>query len=235
MKISIPAALAAAAMVAGLVACTGPSPSGSPAASAAASLGVPSTGPTATAVVASPASLTPSLAASAVPSATAAPTGAPTAAPSPSAAGVCAVKGQSGQLPSDRLIDVRVATVGGADVVTFVFGDPSIGNAGGTPTGTLATAEPPFSQAGSGEPIDLRGSSAIKVRFDHLSLQNDVGQPVFGGAPELRPDLPAITDVVNDDMSEGVTGWLVGYRGGGCVTLSTSGRNVTVAIAHPGR
>ena len=71
------------------------------------------------------------------------------------------------------------------------------------------------------------------VRFAGMSLANDVGQPVYQGEPEFRPDLPALRHVVNMEMFEGVVSWYVGYDGTGCVTLTSDGQNVSVAIEHP--
>jgi hypothetical protein len=142
------------------------------------------------------------------------------------------VEPQDGQLPSDRLVDVKIGSAADADVVTFVFGDPSIGSPAGVPLGSLFVPDPPFSQAGSGQEIDLHGDHVVAVRFEHMSLQNDVGQPSYDGPLAFQPKLPVLTDVVNDDMSEGIVRWLIAYDGGGCVTLSRQGSNVSVAIAH---
>ena len=121
----------------------------------------------------------------------------------------------------------------GHDLVTFVFGDPSIGNPAGTPTGDLTAIKPPYTEAASGLEIKMNGDHVIQVRFDHMSLQNDAGQLTYDGELEFRPNLPAVKDVVDYDMSEGVVGWLIGYDGSGCVSLATQGRNVTVAVEHP--
>jgi hypothetical protein len=210
-----------------LAACTAPTPSGSPSAAFPSEPPVTSIAPSASVAVvtASPSNTI---------APTVAPTAAPTDAPAPSTAIACAVKPQDGQLPSDRLVDVKVGSTADADAVTFVFGDASIGSPAGVPMGSLFVPDPPFSQAGSGEAIDLHGDRVVAVRFEHMSLQNDVGQPSYDGPLAFRPKLAALTDVVNDDMSEGVVRWLIAYRGGGCVTLSSQGGNVTVAIAHPG-
>ena len=61
-----------------------------------------------------------------------------------------------------------------------------------------------------------------------MSIQNDVGQPVYDGPAEYRPGLPALRHLVLFDMSEGVVGWYIGYDGTGCVTLARVGDSVTV-------
>jgi hypothetical protein len=201
-------------------------------ASATPSSAVPSaaTAPSPTAVAS--AAPSPTLAASPQPTPTTAPS--TTTTPSPTeAAAACPVEPQDGQLASDRLTDVVIGQGDGVDIVRFVFGEPSIDNPAGIPVGALELAQPPFTEAASGLPIEMRGERVVMVRFDHMSLQNDAGQPTYDGRLEFRPDLPALTDVVNFDMSEGVVGWLIGWDGPGCVTLSRQGRDVVVAIAHP--
>lgn len=158
----------------------------------------------------------------------------PTAAPSlASAAAVCPIAPQTGRLPSDRLVDVVIGAAAGADVVTFVFGDDSLPGPPTAPEGTLETADPPFTAGASGEPVEVGGEQVALIRFVGMSVANDVGQPVYEGAMEFRPDFPALRHVVNMEMFEGVVGWYVGYDGPGCVTLSSDGRNVSVTIDHP--
>jgi hypothetical protein len=82
-------------------------------------------------------------------------------------------------------------------------------------------------------PIEMTGQHVVQVRFQHMSLQNDAGQPTYDGRLEFRPGFASLKDVVNFDMSEGQVGWLVGWDGPGCPTLTTTGQNVTIAIPHP--
>jgi hypothetical protein len=211
-------------------ACTAPTPSGSPSAAFPSEPPVSSIVPSASTAIAS---VTPTATAAPTAAPTTAPTSAPTEVPpGPSAGAACPVEPQDGQLPSDRLVDVKIGSGADADVVTFVFGDASIGSPAGVPMGSLFVPDPPFSQAGSGQEIDLHGDHVVAVRFEHLSLQNDVGQPSYDGPLAFQPKLPVVTDVVNDDMSEGIVRWLIAYDGGGCVTLSRQGNDVSVAIAH---
>jgi len=196
-----------------------PSPISSSSASAPASV-APS--PSATAKPSATATVTPSPTATAVPS--------PTVAPSPSAI-ACAVKPAAGQLPSDRVVSVKVATSPTTDFVTFVFDVGSLTPAG-PPRGELTVADPPFTYAGSGQSIDLKGQHALQVRMSNMSLYNDVGEPTFTGDPNIKVDMPALKQVVMYDASEGIAGWYIGYDGNGCVNLVRDGMNVTVTIAH---
>jgi hypothetical protein len=131
------------------------------------------------------------------------------------------------------MTDVVVSRSDTADVVTFVFGNSSIGSPAGPPQGTFEAVEPPFTEVASGQPITLAGEHVVRLKFEHMSLQNDAGELVYDGELAFRPGLAALKDVVNDDMSEGVIGWLVAWDGAGCATLTTDGDNVTVTIDHP--
>lgn len=146
----------------------------------------------------------------------------------------CSLTFQTGRLPSDRMVDVVIASAGAQDLVTFVFGDLSLpAPPQGSSEGQLNVATPPFTHAASGLPIEVDGDRVLQVRFTGMSLSNDVGQPTYDGELDFRPALPALRSVVNFDMSEGQVGWLIGYDGQGCVTLSSDARSVTIAIDHP--
>lgn len=173
------------------------------------------------------------------PSATASSMPAPTATPAPSATPLatpvastaCQVTPQTGKLPSDRLTGVKVTAGANSDSLTFHFGNPSLGPAG-PPEGSLETAVPPYTQAASGATIAVDGDHVLQVRFERMSLSNDAGQETYTGPTEFKPDLPALRQAVMYDATEGVIGWYVGYDGGGCVTLATTGFDVTLTIAH---
>lgn len=146
---------------------------------------------------------------------------------------VCAVTPQTGQLASDRFVDIRVSTGATADRLTFVFGNPSLPGPAGPPQGSLEVADPPYTFAGSGAPIDMAGEHVVQIRFSAMSLSNDAGQETYVGPPDIRPDLPALRQAVMYDASEGIVGWYIGYDGPGCVTLARTANDVTVTIDHP--
>lgn len=157
-----------------------------------------------------------------------------TPAPSPNASSpACDVAAQSGLLPSDRLVDLAISSSSTHDLITFIFAPPSSPGPAGPPRGTLDAARPPFSQAGSGQPIDLLGQHAVQLRFTGMTLASDTGEATYTGPSEVKPNLPALREAIQYDASEGVVGWYIGYDGPGCVTLSRDGNDVTVMIAHP--
>lgn len=164
------------------------------------------------------------------PAPTATPAATPVATPVPPAA--CAVTPTTGALPSDRFTTLKVTAGADADLLTFHFGNPSLGP-GGPPEGSLAAAEPPYTEAGSGATIEVIGDHVLQVTFRGMSLQNDAGQETYTGPTEIKPDLPALRHAVMFDASEGVVGWYVGYDGGGCATLSQTSNDVVLTIQHP--
>jgi hypothetical protein len=180
------------------------------------------------------ATASPSAAASVAPSAppsVAATTVAPAATPVPSTA--CVVVPQNGILPSDRFTDIRLEPTATADKLIFVFGDSSLPGPPALPQGTLEVANPPYSLAGSGEPLQVNGEHVLQIVFRGMSLSNDVGQETYLGPRGIEEPFPALRHVVVYDMSEGVVGWYVGYDGGGCATLSQTTNEVTLTIQHP--
>jgi len=208
-----PYAAVAIVAVLGLVLLSGVLSPATPAASASPS-----------AVASASASTSPSASASASPTPTA------TATPTPPPA-ACAVTPETGQLPTDRVVSVEVSTSANADFVTFVFDTGSLSPAG-PPQGELLAAEPPFTFASSGLPLELDGQHAIQIRMSNMSLYNDVGEPTYTGERDIVVAYPALKQVVMYDESEGYAGWYIGYDGNGCVDLVRDGTDIVVTIAH---
>jgi hypothetical protein len=154
--------------------------------------------------------------------------------PSPRASSPeCVVPEQNGLLPSDRLVGLAVSSTTTHDLVTFSFATQAAPGPAGSPRGTLSVAQPPFSYAGSGQPIDVLGQHAVQVRFTGMTLSSDTGQATYTGPAEVKPNLPALREAIQYDAFEGVVGWYIGWDGPGCVTLTRNGNEVTVMIGHP--
>jgi hypothetical protein len=143
------------------------------------------------------------------------------------------VTAQTGTLPSDRLVNVTASSGGGADTLTFIFGNPSIGSPAGIPMGELSLAEPPYTFGASGLPITMVGDRVLLVVFRHMSLAADTGDPVYTGPAELTPNLAVLRHAVEYDESEGVIGWYVGFDGPHCATLARAGNQVTISFPSP--
>ena len=152
---------------------------------------------------------------------------------SPSDAVTCGVQEDSGRLPSDRLVDVRISDAAGVDVVTFVFGDLSSPEPPqGSSTGAIRAVEPPFTTTGSGETIDVPGEHHAEIRFTGMTLYDASGAATDDGPTSFQETLPALRSVAQYDAFEGQSGWIIGYDGPGCVTLSSAAGTVSVVIGH---
>jgi hypothetical protein len=145
----------------------------------------------------------------------------------------CPVAGLTGRLPSNRLLDVTVASGETTDRVSFVFGS-QVSSPAGDPMGRVAQAEPPFSSAGSGAPIDVAGTRFLEIRFSGMVIAGEDGTPTFIGRRDQEVDFPALRQVTLYDESEGVVGWYVGFDGPGCATLTFDAGTsaVQLEIAH---
>ena len=195
----------------------------------------PTPGPTGSPSAASSSAVAPSASAAA-----STPASSPVASQGPSSpsapiasAAACPVEGQSGLLPSDRLVDLAISSTATHDLLTFVFAASTTGSPAGPPRGTLEAAQPPLSFAGSGLPIDLLGQHVVRLRFSGMTIASESGEATYRGPTDVKPDLPALREAIQFDASEGIVGWYVGYDGPGCVTLARHGNDVTVMIAHP--
>ena len=65
-----------------------------------------------------------------------------------------------------------------------------------------------------------------------MSLQNDVGQPVFTGVRQITVTDAArsLRQVVIFDESEGQVGWYVGYDTSSCLSLTREGDDLLLMI-----
>lgn len=144
---------------------------------------------------------------------------APTPAGTPSGSGCPPYPESSGAWPSDRLTGLGTgAGVGGVDVLEFVFGPPS--RPGASAIVTTRETRPPFSMGGSGEPVDVDGSTFYEFRFEGMLLADELGNPTYTGSRDLLTDLSGIRHVVVVDAFEGVMAFVIGTTGG-CSSFET--------------
>ena len=171
------------------------------------------------------------------------PTGAPgppglTSSPvaSPTTAGTadagCVVAPQTGLLRSNTLLDMTADSDGASDRVTFTFGPIAPGPTGGM--GRLTAATPPFSQGGSGLPVEVEGAHHVLLHLDGMLIVDADGNQVYTGPTSLKPGMIALKDVEETDGFEGVYNFVIGYDGNGCVGLTgnTAAGSLTVTIGH---
>ena len=161
--------------------------------------------------------------ASGQPSATASQRAAPTSDPANPSAAACTLP-TPGPLASDTLVDATLArTPSGAQLV-FTYGNRPP-EAVAQPTLTVVFDKPPFSMAGSGQPVTVAGQRFLMVRMNGMVIGHPNGSPVYRGKRDLRLAGGTIPQAVLVDEFEGVVSWIVGLDGPGCPTVKrdTSG------------
>src|SRR5688500_18872823 len=88
-----------------------------------------------------------------------------------------------------NIVDVRMATHDGFDRVVFEFTD-------GLPEVTLDGAEPPFTHDASGAPIDVEGTSFLRLTMRGGTKQTDDGKSSYDGQTYFDPCLSMLFDPV---------------------------------------
>lgn len=148
--------------------------------------------------------------------------------PSGAAATPCEIVVDEGPLRSRKLTNVSVVSGSSGDFVLFRFG-PDAPTGTNQPVGRLEPASPPFTMDPSGLPLEVPGSRWARVRFEGLILYDEKGTPTFTGSDRLDPaGGAAVRAVVREGEFEGVSSWLIGFDGAGCVTVGIGDATTTV-------
>jgi hypothetical protein len=166
---------------------------------------------------------TPAATASATPSSTpagATPTAAPSAAPTAEPVAPDEVGAFSCELPvvedatvaRAQIVDVRAGSHDDYDRVVFEFSE-------GLPEFTLDRAEPPFTQDASGLPIEVEGTSFLRVVMRGGTKQTEEGTSSYDGPTDFDPGFPMLVDVVEGGDFEAQSTWYLGLNGPACVRV----------------
>ena len=120
--------------------------------------------------------------------------------------------------PSARaqIVDVRVGTHADYDRVVFEFAD-------GLPEISLDRATPPFTQDASGLPIDVEGTSFLRLTMRGGTKQTEDGTSSYDGPTDFDPGFPMLVDLAEGGDFEAQSTWYLGLNGEACprVTLLT--------------
>lgn len=149
--------------------------------------------------------------------------------PSPQA---CTLPGP-GPLASDTLRSASLERTATGSRLTFVFGTRPP-EAVAQPTIGLGFVQPPFSMAGSGQPVAVTGERFLKIRMGGMVAARPSGEPVYTGERDLRSAGGTIRQAVMVDESEGVVTWIVGLTGTACPTVTrdaVGGEKLVVELA----
>ena len=111
-----------------------------------------------------------------------------------------------------NIVDVRMATHDGFDRVVFEFND-------GLPEITLDRAEPPFTHDASGAPIDVEGTSFLRLTMRGGTKQTLEGTSSYDGPTEFDPGFPTLVDLVEGGDFEAQSTWYFGLNSEACVQV----------------
>lgn len=173
----------------------------------------PSPSPTGAPDTPSPAATTP--AATHSPGPTAGPTTRPTTAPTGDAGAdfTCDLPiVAAGSAPIANIVDVRVGTHDGYDrlVIEFEQGSPDV---------TLDRASPPFTEDGSGLPVEVEGESFVGLVMRHGTKQTDTGTSSYDGRTEFATGFAMLVHAVEAGDFERQSTWILGLAAEACVRV----------------
>jgi hypothetical protein len=110
------------------------------------------------------------------------------------------------------ITDVRVGAHADYDRVVFEFAD-------GLPEITLDRATPPFTQDASGLPVEVDGSSFLRLTMRGGTKQTLDNTSSYDGPTDLDPGFPLLIDLVEGGDFEAQSTWYLGLDGEACVRV----------------
>jgi hypothetical protein len=117
-------------------------------------------------------------------------------------------------IPRANVTDVRIATHDGYDRVVFEF-------AGGLPEVSLDRAEPPFTHDASGAPIDVAGSSFLRLTMRGGTKQTDEGTSSYAGPTDFDAGFATLVQLIEGGDFEAQSTWYFGLASDACVRVLT--------------
>jgi hypothetical protein len=119
---------------------------------------------------------------------------------------------ESATVPLANITDVRVGTHADYDRVVFEFAD-------GLPEFTLERATPPFTQDGSGLPIEVDGSSFVGLTMRGGTKQTVDNTSSYDGPTDFDPGFATLLDLVEGGDFEAQSTWYLGLADEACVRV----------------
>ena len=111
-----------------------------------------------------------------------------------------------------QITDVRVGTHADYDRVVFEF-------ANGLPEMTLDRATPPFAHDASGRPVDVDGSSFLRLVMRGGTKQTEDNTSSYDGPIEFHPEFSTLVDLVEGGDFEAQSTWFLGLAREACVRV----------------
>jgi hypothetical protein len=113
-----------------------------------------------------------------------------------------------------NITDVRIGTHDVYDRVVFEFRD-------GFPEGSLERIDPPFTHDATGAPIDVEGTSFMRLMMRGGTKQQEDGTSSYDGPIEFDPGFVALVDLVEGGDFEAQSTWYFGLAAESCVRVLT--------------
>lgn len=117
---------------------------------------------------------------------------------------------ERGTVALANITDVRIGAHSGYDRVVFEFAD-------GLPEMTLDRASPPFTHDASGMPIEVAGSSFLRLTLRGGTKQTPDGTSSYDGPTDFSPGLPGLVQLVEGGDFEAHSTWYFGLTSEACV------------------
>lgn len=117
-------------------------------------------------------------------------------------------------VPRANITDIRVGTHAAYDRVVFEFTD-------GLPEASLELAQPPFTHDASGMPIEVDGSSFLRLTMRGGTKQTEEGTSSYDGPTEFAAGFPTLVHLVEGGDFEAQSTWYIGLTAEACVRVIT--------------
>jgi len=111
-----------------------------------------------------------------------------------------------------QITDVRVGTHADYDRVVFEFAD-------GLPEMTLDRAAPPFTGDASGLPIEVDGTSFLRLTMRGGTKQTEDNTSSYEGPTDFDPGFPMLVDLTEGGDFEAQSTWYLGLEAEACVRV----------------
>jgi hypothetical protein len=111
-----------------------------------------------------------------------------------------------------QITDVRVGTHADYDRVVFEFAD-------GLPEFTLDRVSPPFTHDPSGMPLEVSGSSFLRLIMRGGTKQTLDNTSSYDGPTDFDPGFPTLVDLVEGGDFEAQSTWYLGLASEACVRV----------------
>jgi hypothetical protein len=116
--------------------------------------------------------------------------------------------------PRAQIKDLRVGAHASYDRIVFTFET-------GTPEYVIEKAVPPLTQDPSGLPVQVQGSSYLRIVLHGGTVQRPEGGQSYGGPTSTTPHFAKLVDLQSAGDFEAVASWYAGMSADACVRVFT--------------